>query len=814
MLIGIDMLGVQSPEGGEREAGRHGRRLVAALLDRDPVNKYILYTHEGMPTNRVPSASSATRVPLSRVAGPASSGLLPTIQRLVDQNPDGLDWLLLLDPFAALYGGRPPETPLNGPRLASVVHDLASAISEEGRLAPLRRHDAILAVSEAIAADCRRRLGTAAWRVSTIGIATEPAPADATSLDPFTRSSGDELGRLGIHGPFLFASVGSRPDRANLAGILDAYRRLPIEHRHRHQLVIAGDVGPRDSVRAYLYENGCEDGLVLVGEAGETALDVLYGRCSAFLSPSIDEGSGQSLFEAMHAGAAILAGQTGSQAEIVGDAGLLVDPSRPEEIAAGLAAILGDVELRTELRQRALARASRASSEPVVARVLAALGSGASSTRSRIRVDRGHVARPRIAVFPDVPRHDPDRVDLAAQIPQAWREAFNVDLYLEAGDAALADGLPPEFGGFDARQFDRNDMLMSYHAVVHRCGDARSLESKLNALRKRPGLVFVLDEPFLDLIEVDDRPRPAHPDLAEDPDAIDEPPPVRLRDARAAAAEALIREVLATTSRIVVHAPRHADQIRLACPEFADQVIEIPPVDVDETEPDLLRQAARARLQLPPGSLVIGQFGPLDGTEVGPLTARAFRNLARLIPEAVLLDYRSRPHQPSIESTRPSMGSRIVPIGPLDPEGLAELLAALDLAIHAGETAPVPLGMLLRAGVPTIAPCSGWPDHVVRGLASESRRPELAQVVLELASDAEARRELGLAARGYSQGIADDARAAGLLIEQVETCSRELARVSGRRRSRPLEVQGPSSIPSPHFPRRAAATEEAASRPR
>jgi glycosyltransferase involved in cell wall biosynthesis len=294
VLIGIDMLGVQSPQGGDRETGRLGRQLVSALLTQDPANRYLLYTHEGMSTRNVPSSRKAVRVSLAPIRG-GSSLLRPTIQRVLDQNPDGLDWLILLDPFEPNYGGVPPDAPLGGLKVASLILDLAPSLADDRRLTPLRRHDSILAVSEATAAECRRRLGSASWRVSTIGVACDESFAAADASEPLTRVSGEELGRMGITGPFLFASIVGGAERANLGGIIDAYHRLPFEHRKRHQLVIAGPVGDPWAVIGYLHERGCAEGLVLAGEVDEKSLRTLYRRCSAFLSPSIEEGSGLSL---------------------------------------------------------------------------------------------------------------------------------------------------------------------------------------------------------------------------------------------------------------------------------------------------------------------------------------------------------------------------------------------------------------------------------------------------------------------------------------------------------------------------------------
>ena len=444
MLIGIDMLGVQSPEGGDREAGRYGRQLVAALLARDPVNRYVLYTHEGLPTARVPSSRASLRVSLGPVPTGTSARLRPTIQRLLDRNPDGLDWLILLDPFEPNYGGCPPESPLGGVKVASIVHDLAAVLADERCLVPLRRHDAILAVSPSTADDCRGRLGAAAAaRVSTVGVACDATFAAPGPSEPMSKVSGDELGRLGITGPFLLASVVGGADRANLVGILDAYRRLPVEHRRRHRLAITGVVDDPAAVRRLLYERGCDEGLVLVGEVPESSLRTLYSRCSAFLSPSIEEGSGQSLVEAMRSGAPVVAGSLGAQAEIVGDGGLLVDPADPAEIASALSALLSDADLDRDLRRRAVARSSRYTWGPVVDAVVEALGLPAEpAPKTRLRFDRGHVARPRVALFPEVRLDGATRVDLPGQVPRGWRETYNVDLYLAPAFAALADGLP------------------------------------------------------------------------------------------------------------------------------------------------------------------------------------------------------------------------------------------------------------------------------------------------------------------------------------------------------------------------------------
>ena len=157
MLIGIDMLGIPSPAPRERAEERLGQLLVAALTARDPVHRYVVYVREGHPSGDVPSGRHALRVALpDGIDG--RGGQRRGIRRILDHNPDGLDWLVLLDHSDALRG--PPMTA--GPAASGVR--VASVIADVGPIQPsnLAHHDAILAFSGASAERLRRRVPSAA----------------------------------------------------------------------------------------------------------------------------------------------------------------------------------------------------------------------------------------------------------------------------------------------------------------------------------------------------------------------------------------------------------------------------------------------------------------------------------------------------------------------------------------------------------------------------------------------------------------------------------------------------------------------------
>ena len=202
MRIGIDMLAVQSPWSRLRGIGRLGHNLVSALLAHDNVNEYVMYGYEGLPADRIPPSSRARVVMLRQDPHRGEHTLLNVVDRLARTNPDGLDVLLFLSPME-LYGGySPPAKPLNGLKLAAVMHDVIPFLFQESYLneaqyaIPVYRHletqrqyDVLLANSDATRADFLRLLGLSKHQVVTIGVRqrrpvfhARPRRADAGGL--------------------------------------------------------------------------------------------------------------------------------------------------------------------------------------------------------------------------------------------------------------------------------------------------------------------------------------------------------------------------------------------------------------------------------------------------------------------------------------------------------------------------------------------------------------------------------------------------------------------------------------------------------
>ncbi|MBC8100385.1 MAG: glycosyltransferase family 4 protein, partial [Armatimonadetes bacterium] len=119
-------------------------------------------------------------------------------------------------------------------------------------------------------------------------------------------------------------------------------------------------------------------GVQLTGYMDDGDKAALYGGALALVFPSLYEGFGFPVLEAMRCGIPVIASNTSSLPELVGDAGLLVDPLDVDAIAAAMRRLAADVALRAELVARGAAQASRFTWEAAAEGALAALEAAAS----------------------------------------------------------------------------------------------------------------------------------------------------------------------------------------------------------------------------------------------------------------------------------------------------------------------------------------------------------------------------------------------------------------------------------------------------
>jgi glycosyltransferase involved in cell wall biosynthesis len=215
----------------------------------------------------------------------------------------------------------------------------------------------VIANSEFTRRDILEHIPGAASKVEVIPMGVSPA------FRPLAPGESAGCAPLAALRPFLLC-VGNRLLHKNYIAAVDALALLRAEGS-AIRLVVAGgrnNVYWPEVVR-HAETLGVGDALLDLGEVTDSELRCLYGHCVALLFPSLYEGFGIPILEAMACGAPVIASNRSSLPEVVGDAGFLVGPHDPASMAAAVRRLEREPELRADLSRRGRERAAHFSWE-------------------------------------------------------------------------------------------------------------------------------------------------------------------------------------------------------------------------------------------------------------------------------------------------------------------------------------------------------------------------------------------------------------------------------------------------------------------
>ena len=256
--------------------------------------------------------------------------------------------------------------PAAGRPLVVTVHDAAPELFPEactprgrrfhhaGLAAAARRADVIITVSQAAADEIVSHSPIPAARIQVVSNGVDPPPADAAA-DAAT------LERLGVAGRRYVFWVGSLEPRKGVGTLVEAMAAL----RRRHpgldvDTVLAGFEGWRNETAVAPGDMAVLGrSLHRLGQVRESDLWALYRGAEVFAFPSLHEGFGLPVVEAMSQGVPVVASAIPALSEVAGGAAVLVEPGQPDAWAAAIEGLLGDDRTRSELaaagRQRSRA---------------------------------------------------------------------------------------------------------------------------------------------------------------------------------------------------------------------------------------------------------------------------------------------------------------------------------------------------------------------------------------------------------------------------------------------------------------------------
>jgi glycosyltransferase involved in cell wall biosynthesis len=365
--IGFNATLLSGHEGYRRSGiARYLDRLLHVLPAALAADELIVYTGRGVPP--VPSSSTSTWrsafVPLHRA-------------------PLRIAWEHVVLPVATrrdridLFHGTMNVVPrlLACPAVVT-IHDLAFLRWPEQ--VPKRRYRylaagvrhavnqsrQVVAVSAATKADVVELLQVDPSRISITPLGVDPTfrPVDEHMLATFRE-------RHTLKRPFILA-VGNLEPRKNLPALLRAFAQ--IANDIPHDLVLVGGEGwLTGEIHDTLTALRLGDRVHMTGFVADDDLPIWYSAADLFVLPSLYEGFGLPILEAMACGTPVIASNTSSMPEVAGNAALLIDPQDDDAIATGIARVLNDPAFANDLRRRGLTRATRFTWEATAAQTVA-----------------------------------------------------------------------------------------------------------------------------------------------------------------------------------------------------------------------------------------------------------------------------------------------------------------------------------------------------------------------------------------------------------------------------------------------------------
>jgi len=362
MRIGIDGRYIQDHFPG---IGRYTYNLIQALAKAAPEDSFVL------PYN---PQSVNTRYDLQRLRTPNVEMVsidLPTFSLTEQYRLPSLIRHLGLDLFHSPYYIKPYFLPCPSvvtiydliPRLyPQYISPWARGIFEMAiRLATVTSR-LVISVSQSAKEDLVRLLRvppSKVW-VTPLGVDTQFCPVNEKAI--FNLRQKYDL----PEGYILYLGI-NKPHK-NLVRLVEAFAKV----KNRRNLVLAGKEDPRyREVHEVVKQLSLQDRVVFLGQVPEDDLPALYSGAALFVFPSLYEGFGLPLLEAMACGVPVVCSSTSSLPEIAGRAAVMVDPLDVSQLARALERVLGDSDLRASMRQEGLKQAARFSWERTAKETLA-----------------------------------------------------------------------------------------------------------------------------------------------------------------------------------------------------------------------------------------------------------------------------------------------------------------------------------------------------------------------------------------------------------------------------------------------------------
>jgi len=794
MRIALDLQACQTAS-RHRGIGRYTLDFTRALL-ANPEGIEFLVGLDGTYPGEAEEVASAFEQKLSRAAfsryfypgpvqphGHPSDSLRPAADALVANHYAGLSVDLvhansLFEGFVEHAGGASGLASVPGAISSVTLYDFIPKVFAErylaqpqyrawymSRLQALQRFDVMLCISEATRQDAMRLLGIPAERLAVIhaGVGAEFRPAAAGAPRQAAM-----LRRFGIEDRFVLYT-GNGDFRKNLPGAIESFARVPAADRRNVQLVL-NQVEDEQSLRECAQRHGLgPKDLVITGKVSDADLVSLFQECEVFFFPSLYEGFGLPVLEAMACGAPTLAADNSSLGEVVARRDAMFDADKAQSGADLLARALRDADYRTSLREFGLQRAGEYTWERTATLAIAAWREARERKTHLDRQPRlGMRKRPRVAMVTPLPPQRTGIADYVDELLAPLSRYLDVELFTDLDEDQL-EAYRLRFKVHPWQALAR--LAPHYDGVVYQFGNSPFHSHMVGLLERVPGVV-VLHDVFLSSMFWHMERHGGVEGAFHDALAHSHGRGALAVLAAEGELEARNRypaslRIIEQAQALVVHSAHSLEVIERYFPDSRRPVVSVAPMPLRQrltaANAPAERQAARSRLAIAADEVLLVSFGFLADTKLNHLLLDAVAELPADVQAKIRLVFVGEndggAYGEGIARQVRALAGRVkVEItGFADDAGYRDYLAAADLAVQLraisrGETSKAVYDCMAH-GLATIVNDYGsfaeLPSQAVRKVDAQPTAGMLSAALERLIEDGDGRRMLGSFGREY-----------------------------------------------------------------
>lgn len=361
-----------------------------------------------------------------------------------------------------------------------------------GRIKELKRADLLLSISESSRQEAIDYLHFSEDSVRNVSCAID----DVFRPIEFTDSDAKAvLNKFKLNARSYIMYTGGIDYRKNIEGLIEAYSMLGAKFRRGRKLAVVCSINDfeRNRLSKLAKSFGLrDDEVVFTGFVSEEDLVAMYNLCELFIFPSLHEGFGLPVLEAMACGAPTLGADNSSIPEVVGLQSALFDSGNVKTIASKIEAVIGDPEFSARLRIHGLKQARKFSWQKSASLALDAMEEAFDKKRKQSRFSSSSVAAPRMAFISPLPPLQSGIADYAIEVLPELAKYYDIDLVSDQNEVS-DNWCNINCKIISVSEFEEIDDRLPYDRIVYQVGNSEFHADMPELLRRRPGVVVLHD---------------------------------------------------------------------------------------------------------------------------------------------------------------------------------------------------------------------------------------------------------------------------------------------------------------------------------